>query len=136
MRKASQISVIITIIAFFIIAYLAFDVFTSGSMLDNNDTDGMLAVFMGVLAACISLIGVLFAVAARSSDDLFASSAFYFFSCMIDAFETHGYKELQLWGILFFLLSAVFLVSGLQRKKKEKLQGKGRKKSSRRKARV
>ena len=117
MKTTRLILGIITIVLFMVIAFQSCAAGLVNSVNQSSDSGGMAGLFV----AFLSLIAGIVAIAARSSaGGAFTAAGFYIVSALVGLSNSAVYKDLSIWGGLFFIFGIVFIWAGIKQRKSKR----------------
>ena len=117
MKTTRLILGIITIVLFVIILFQSCAAGIVNTVGKSSDAGGSAGIFV----AFLSLIAGIIAVAARSSaGGSMTAGAFYMITAITGISNSNVYKDLSVWGGLYFIFSLFFIISGVKQRKNKK----------------
>lgn len=117
MKTTRLILGIITIVLFVIILFQSCAAGMVNTVGKSSDAGGSAGIFV----AFLSLIAGIIAVAARSSaGGSMTAGAFYMITAITGISNSNVYKDLSVWGGLYFIFSLFFIISGIKQRKNKK----------------
>lgn len=115
MKTARLVIGIISCILFIFITFQSCAVGIGNTLAENEEVSGSAGV---MLAICMLVAGIIGICCRKLKTGTIVAGAFYAFGGLLGIVNVGSYSDLQIWSILSFIFSIVFIATGIMQKQK------------------